>query len=1305
MRPSGKAACLLNKRWSQGLSDFCARARDGLFARLPWLAGPAWRRLGRFVVWSALILWLLFVVLVSALRFVILPKIADYRPEIEQAVSQAVGLPVSMGSLTARWQGLNPDLILGEVQVADRQGAQAFSLTRVEAVLSWQSLVHARPILDLLVFERPVLHVRRASDGRISVAGIAAEGEGDSTFADWALAQHRIRIRNASVVWDDQLRQAPPLVLEDLQFGLDNSGRRHRFGFSAAPPPALAARIEVRGEVKGDIGEALEHLAGKLFVELDYANLAGWRPWVDYPLNLPSGRGAVRLWGDLDDGAGKLTADLALEEVRARLGKTLPELDLASLRGRLLGTYKADEWSLTGRKIELQTHDGLRVAPSDFQLTWRQDVRAGTVSGEAGASFVDLGALAHLASYMPLDAHSRDLLTRHRPQGRVSDLRASWTMKDENLLRYSLKAGFSDLGMGADAYFPGAGGLSGSIDANEKSGVLLVDSGRSHIALPAVFPEPEIRFDRLRARASWRNADGASDVSLEKLEFASDDAAGSVNGKYRYTGDGPGEIDLQANLDRANAAAVWRYMPHVVNAEARAWLKRGLVAGKARDGRLLLRGDLRNFPFRDPATGVFSVTAKASEGKIDYAPGWPMIEGIEADMQFGVGMKIKANRGQVFGAALSGVSVEIPDFGAADQKLQVRGLAQGPSGEFLRFVGQSPIAEMIDRFTDGITATGDGSLDLALEIPLRHLRDTRVRADYKFLNNQVQLFAALPPITQVNGRLLITENSINATELSGRAFGGPLKAQIKSAGDRIAVQVGGNANVVDVSRHFGWPLLNHLTGSTPWKADVTVRKRNARIVIDSDLVGVTSPLPEPLNKNASTSLPLRIERTTLDSGRDQYRIGLGKVGQGLLLMRQDALERGVFAVGPTDLRVPDAGLSIRAIAPRVDADAWRYYLAGNGGQNGDQAALPLQLAIKTDVLRLFGRDYHLVEAGMRSREGGWQIALNTREAQGELLWKTAGEGSLEGGFRRLQIPPAAEASEGASSIINSLPALNLQVEDFRLGERALGRLELKARNERGAWRLDTLNLQNPDGMLTGKAVWQNAARHQTRLDFDLNAKDMGKLLDRLGYEEVVKSGSAHMSGNLQWGGPLTAIHYPSLTGNLRVEASKGQFHKLQPGVGKLLGLLSLQALPRRLTLDFRDIFSEGLAFDSIEGKLAVQSGVMRTQEPLRISGPAAQIEMEGETDLQKETQNLRVVVRPELGGIAAVGTAALLNPVVGAATLVANTVLQKPLNRLFSYRYRVTGTWSDPLVSKEGETPVEKAVKQPDIAPEEVKSE
>jgi uncharacterized protein (TIGR02099 family) len=565
-----------------------------------------------------------------------------------------------------------------------------------------------------------------------------------------------------------------------------------------------------------------------------------------------------------------------------------------------------------------------------------------------------------------------------------------------------------------------------------------------------------------------------------------------------------------------------------------------------------------------------------------------------------------------------------------------------------------------------------------------------MRGQYHFANNELELLAGLPPLKQVNGQLTLSESSITARDIAGRVFGGPLRVQVRNAGDKVDVLATGKAAIEEVSSHFDWPLVNHLRGSAGWRAEIGIRKRQAEVVVTSDLVGVTSPLPAPLTKSADTPLPLRVERTEIDGEREQYRITLGEVGRGTVIRHQETWEKGVLAVGSAEARLPEKGLAVRIATPQLDADAWKPFLPAAAPAAGSPAAdggLDIALVkLETPQLDLMGRAYRQVDLTLRPHPGGWQIALETDEASGDLLWLSAGEGWLEGRFRRLAIRPAAESVLATGdSLIDTLPGMSLQVDDFRVGDKQLGKLEVKAQNTGGAWRLERLNLVNPDGALNGQAVWRNSGRHQTDLTFELSANDVGKLLGRLGHVDAVRRGTARLAGKLRWNGPLTAIDYPSLSGQMTVAAEKGQFNKLEPGVGKLLGLISLQSLPRRLTLDFRDIFSDGLAFDSIESRLSVDQGIMRTVEPLRIFGPAAQIEMEGVTDLRHETQDLRVVIRPEVGGLAAVGAAALVNPVVGAAALVANTVLQKPLNRLFSYRYHVTGTWSEPLVDKAGQ--------------------
>jgi uncharacterized protein YhdP len=197
----------------------------------------------------------------------------------------------------------------------------------------------------------------------------------------------------------------------------------------------------------------------------------------------------------------------------------------------------------------------------------------------------------------------------------------------------------------------------------------------------------------------------------------------------------------------------------------------------------------------------------------------------------------------------------------------------------------------------------------------------------------------------------------------------------------------------------------------------------------------------------------------------------------------------------------------------------------------------------------------------------------------------------------------------------------------------------------------------------------------------MDVNDIGKTFARWNFPPGVRNGTAKLEGQLSWAASPVDFDYPTLTGNLTLDAAKGQFVKLDPGLGKLLGILSLQSLPRRISLDFRDIFSEGFAFDSIAGALRIERGIMTT-ETFRITGPSARVAMSGEVDLAHETQKLRVRVTPHLSEAAALAGALIGGPVAGVAALLAQKVLKDPIEQLVSFDYSVTGSWSDPQVAK-----------------------
>jgi uncharacterized protein YhdP len=292
-------------------------------------------------------------------------------------------------------------------------------------------------------------------------------------------------------------------------------------------------------------------------------------------------------------------------------------------------------------------------------------------------------------------------------------------------------------------------------------------------------------------------------------------------------------------------------------------------------------------------------------------------------------------------------------------------------------------------------------------------------------------------------------------------------------------------------------------------------------------------------------------------------------------------------------------------------------------------------------------------------------------------------------FALLAVPPqevsitAIETEDQVNQKRKLPPAMNLVVEDLRFEGRSLGRLELLAElaRESDSWLLERLAISNPDGRMDVKGKWQMAGRPHTEYVARLEAFDIGQFLKRLGYAETVAGGSGTLAGPVTWlGGPFHP-NLPTLTGRLKLSAVNGRFAKVDPGAAQLIGILSLQAIPRRMTLDFNDVFTSGFSFDSISSDVTVVEGIARTED-FEMKGPAAEVTMKGEVNLAAETQKLDIHVRPQLSGAAAVAGAAVVSPLAGVAALLVQKALGDPVEQAASRDYRVTGTWGNPHVER-----------------------
>ena len=363
--------------------------------------------------------------------------------------------------------------------------------------------------------------------------------------------------------------------------------------------------------------------------------------------------------------------------------------------------------------------------------------------------------------------------------------------------------------------------------------------------------------------------------------------------------------------------------------------------------------------------------------------------------------------------------------------------------------------------------------------------------------------------------------------------------------------------------------------------------------------------------------------------------------------------------------------------------------------NLSQYVDPTSIAVRATELNLLDKKFDNVVLGATHDKGAWQANVDAAQMSGYITWIESssgrGLGKVTARLSSLTIPKTANTEvknllDGVDTA-TEMPALDIIADNFELMGKKLGHLELIAHYVRAAegreWRIRNLSLSNPDASLKASGSWlAKKSGNSSTLDYSMNINNAGNLLGRFGFADVVRNGKGKMEGTISWKGLPFSIDYPSLSGNINMDIASGQFLKVEPGAAKLLGVLSLQSIPRRLTLDFRDIFSDGFAFDGITGSANINNGVASTTN-LKMRGVSATVLIEGSADIDKESQNLRAVVIPEINaGAASVAYALAVNPVIGAGTFLAQLFLREPLARAFTFEYKITGPWTDPTVTK-----------------------
>ena len=452
-------------------------------------------------------------------------------------------------------------------------------------------------------------------------------------------------------------------------------------------------------------------------------------------------------------------------------------------------------------------------------------------------------------------------------------------------------------------------------------------------------------------------------------------------------------------------------------------------------------------------------------------------------------------------------------------------------------------------------------------------------------------------------------------------------------------------------------LGKRVEGQTPVVVTIALNRNKAangsgsqarpELQINSTLQGLAIKLPAPLNKAADEAWPLRLthRQDTADVNADHLILELSGPVQALADYRRDTsgvqakVKQGQIQITQGGASAPPTGVSNKVVGrmsvTQLDVDAWQQVFdsikTANTVNAGDdmEGYMPDAFSLKAAQLTWHQRTFKDLSVSLsRTTPQAWHAQIEAPLMAGSVDIKPEGDThKVIARLSRLTVPASeveALEEQAAQQMLTpepaSVPALDIVIDQFEWRGLPLGKLEVEASNRLIAgpgnaplteWRLSKFKLASPDAQLQAKGNWAalgaqaaSAAaanrkgtkpRHRAAFTFDLNLQNTASMLARLGLPQTLRGGKGSLTGQVSWNGSPLEPDAASLNGDVKVALDEGQFLKVEPGIAKLLGVLSLQSLPRRLTLDFRDVFQQGFAFDRIEGDVKITQGVAETR--------------------------------------------------------------------------------------------------------------
>jgi uncharacterized protein (TIGR02099 family) len=974
---------------------------------------------------------------------------------------------------------------------------------------------------------------------------------------------------------------------------------------------------------------------------------------------------------------------------------------------------------LSLRDIDVVT-GGLQWRGGRLQLAWTTDT-AGLAEVHLESPELRPAPLVPLAGLLP-QAALRERLANLSPRGAVAkvDLR----LRRDNRWRPEGNAELRQFGIGPAGRSPGIVAVDGRFRGSASAGELLLHSPQFHLLMPQHLRLPETA-ELQAGRLGWRyDADGLR-IQADDFAVRRADGYGEASARLWLPKDGSSPVlALHAAVHEVDMRSTTRFLSatHMPVATL-AWLDAAFVSGQVTEGTIDYVGRMRCFPFRYGG-GEFRVRVRTAGARLHYANGWADLENLVADVDLrSLGVDTRLYSGTVGGLAIDSGGGGIPDL--RDGLLSVAGKTRGDLGRALRLVQSSPVAPTLGALFNGLNGQGMGQYDVRLNLPLRDLKRADIDVRTRLKGATVRFAGLDEAATQVQGELRVHNAALETAGITAQWLGGPVRFLATTAGPLGVVnelEATGRAQGEQVAGALRLPQAA-LSGAFDWRFRGRVpldgkpdRLARATFRAETDFAGAAVNLPAPLNKPATEARPLRAELAISEAPAVSTAIGaLPSAGTRLVTRLQwgadsAAMEwihrsawrftRGTVRLGGGEAMLKDASrLWIEGHAPALDASGWiRLRLP----ESPTVSAHPMRIEellrgadVTADHLLFMGYDFPHSSAQLSGGEAGWRVDVAGPAISGRVLVPfDLHAGRLQLDLDRLVANDARVGGAASEVDPRELPAMRLAVRSFEFEHRQLGQLTADLLRTPDGLRLARAEVKAPTFNALGSGSWSMVDRGtrrevESRVQLQVESTDVAKTLTALALAPAIAARHGTATIDVHWPGGPDAQFLARLGGRIGVQAEDGQVLGLEPGAGgRALGLMSLGALQRRLTLDFTDLTGKGLAFDRVAGDFELRDGDAFTKN-LVLKGPAAEIGIVGRTGLRDRDYDQTVKVTGNLGGpIVAAGTLAG-GPALGAALLVFSKVFKESLAGISRGYYRITGSWDAPTVQQIGASEAE----------------